>query len=77
MYRWGMAKPESLGQRIARLRRERGLSMQALALACGRNHRQAIAQWEADESAPRATEIPAICRALRCTSAELLGMKHG
>ena len=66
-------KSETLGQRIARLRREQGMSMQALATACGRNHRQTIAQWESDESAPRATDIPAICRALKCTSAELLG----
>ncbi len=41
--------PDSMGERIALLRRERGLSQAALATATGVS-RSAVAQWETDRS---------------------------
>ena len=63
----------SVGERIARWRRERGLSQSALALATGVS-RSAVAQWETDRAGQVTGNLSRIARALDVSVGVLL---HG
>lgn len=61
----------SLGKRIHELRKEAGLSQKDLARITGIS-RNAVSQWEADETAPATSRLPAIARALGVRVEQLL-----
>lgn len=48
-----------MGERIRKLRTEKGLSQEALAMALGIS-RQAVAKWEGEQSAPSAANLTAM-----------------
>ncbi len=60
---------DSLGKRIAAAREAKGLSASALARLIGVS-RAAVAQWEADETAPTAENLQKISQALDVTLVE-------
>lgn len=61
----------TLGGRIARLRKERGLSQEALAELVGVS-RQAVSKWELDEAQPDAAKIVLLAQALEVSTDQLL-----
>ncbi|RMH85204.1 LexA family transcriptional regulator [Pseudomonas sp. AOB-7] len=64
---------ESLGKRIARLRRAKGLSQTALAAACGWDNGQArIGNYEHDKREPSISDLRILAAALDTTLIELL-----
>lgn len=60
------------GQKIAALRRERGMTQDALAEALSVT-RQAVSKWEADAALPEANKLLPLARLLGCTADYLLG----
>ena len=60
------------GQKIAALRRERGMTQDALAEALSVT-RQAVSKWEADASLPETGKLLPLARLLGCTADYLLG----
>ena len=60
------------GQKIAKLRRERGMTQDALAEALSVT-RQAVSKWEADAALPETGKLLPLTRLLGCTADYLLG----
>ena len=61
----------TIGSRIAQKRKSLGLTQEALAAQLGISS-QAVSKWENDISAPDITLLPALAKALNCTTDELL-----
>lgn len=62
---------ESIGNRICKFRKEKGLTQEDLAGKLGVSS-QAVSKWENDQSCPDITLLPQLCRELGITSDELL-----
>ena len=62
---------ESIGNRITKYRKEKGLTQEALAEKLGISS-QAVSKWENDTSCPDISLLPALCRELGITADELL-----
>lgn len=62
---------ESIGNRIGRLRRQAGMTQEALAEKLGVSS-QAVSKWENDLSCPDISLLPELARVLGCTTDELL-----
>ena len=65
----------TLGTRIAALRRERGLSQEALGELVGVS-RQAVSKWESDSALPDVNNCVALSRAFGITLAQLLELEE-
>ncbi len=61
----------TMGQRIAQLRKTKGLSQEELAELVGVS-RQAVSKWELDEAQPEASKIILLAQALGVTTDQLL-----
>lgn len=62
---------ETIGSRISKYRKARGLTQEALAEKLGVSS-QAVSKWENDASCPDISLLPNLCRVLGITSDELL-----
>lgn len=62
---------ETMGNRISRYRREKGLTQEDLASQVGVSS-QAVSKWENDLSCPDISLLPSLCRVLGITTDELL-----
>ena len=62
---------ESIGNRITKYRKEKGMTQEALAEKLGVSS-QAVSKWENDASCPDVSLLPALCRELGITTDELL-----
>lgn len=62
---------ETIGSRICRYRKEKGLTQEELAAQLGVSS-QAVSKWENDASCPDISLLPQLCRILGITSDELL-----
>ena len=62
---------ESIGNRIAKHRKERGLTQEGLAEKLGVSS-QAVSKWENDASCPDINLLPQLCNELGITTDELL-----
>ena len=69
-----MENKETLGKRIAMLRKEKGLTQEQLAEKVGVSA-QAVSKWENDISCPDITLLPLLADILGVTVDELLGVK--
>ncbi|MBR6039909.1 MAG: helix-turn-helix transcriptional regulator [Clostridia bacterium] len=69
-----MENKETLGKRIAMLRKEKGLTQEQLAEKVGVSA-QAVSKWENDVSCPDITLLPLLADILGVTVDELLGVK--
>ena len=69
-----MEQKETLGKRIAMLRKEKGLTQEQLAEKVGVSA-QAVSKWENDVSCPDITLLPLLADLLGVTVDELLGVK--
>ena len=65
---------ETLGKRIARCRKELGLTQDALAEQLGITA-QAVSKWENDQSCPDITMLPKLAQVFGCTTDMLLGVE--
>ncbi len=64
----------NFSEQLTRLRREKGLSQEALAELIGVS-RQAVSKWEREEAQPDLTKIITLCDILDVSPDELLGYK--
>ncbi len=62
---------ETIGNRISRLRKEKGMSQEALAEKIGVSS-QAVSKWENDQSCPDISLLPQLAKLLDVTADELL-----
>ena len=62
--------------RIAELRERRKLTQEQLASACGVD-KTAVSHWETGHSAPRASRMGKVAKALGVKAGELLGLLAG
>ena len=62
---------ESIGNRISKFRKAKGLTQEALANLMGVSS-QAVSKWETDASCPDISALPQLCRILGITVDELL-----
>ncbi len=62
---------ETIGNRISRLRKEKGMSQEALAEKIGVSS-QAVSKWENDQSCPDISLLPQLAKLLDVTVDELL-----
>ena len=62
---------ETIGSRISKYRKEKGMTQEELASRLGVAS-QAVSKWENDLSCPDISLLPALCQALGVTSDELL-----
>lgn len=62
---------ETIGNRIAKYRKAKGLTQEGLANLMGVSS-QAVSKWETDASCPDISALPQLCRLLGITSDELL-----
>ena len=62
---------ESIGSRIAKYRKGKGLTQEALANQMGVSS-QAVSKWETDASCPDITALPQLCKILGITTDKLL-----
>ena len=62
---------ESIGNRISKYRKEKGLTQEELAAKLGVSS-QAVSKWENDASCPDISLLPQLCRTLGITTDELL-----
>ena len=62
---------ETIGSRISKYRKEKGMTQEELASRLGVSS-QAVSKWENDLSCPDICLLPALCQALGVTSDELL-----
>jgi transcriptional regulator with XRE-family HTH domain len=69
------APAETVGQRISALRKQRGMTQDGLALACGVS-RSAVAQWETDRAGQLRDNITRIAMALGASVEHLLHGGH-
>ena len=65
----------TIGQRIAQLRRERGMSQEELGEAMGVS-RQAISKWESDAALPEVEKLIALSRLFAIPVGQLLGVEE-
>ena len=63
---------ETIGNRIAKYRKEKGLTQEGLANLMGVSS-QAVSKWETDASCPDISDLPQLCKILGITTDELLG----
>ena len=66
---------ETIGNRIQRFRKERGLTQEELAAKLGVSS-QAVSKWENDASCPDISLLPQLCKELGVTTDELLTGKN-
>ena len=66
---------ESIGNRISKYRREKGLTQEELAAKLGVSS-QAVSKWENDASCPDISLLPQLCRTLGISTDELLTGNH-
>ena len=66
---------ETIGNRIQRFRKEKGLTQEELAAQLGVSS-QAVSKWENDASCPDISLLPQLCRVLGITADELLTGKN-
>ena len=66
---------ETIGNRIAKYRKAKGLTQEELAGLLGVSS-QAVSKWENDASCPDIALLPQLCRALGITTDELLTGKN-
>jgi transcriptional regulator with XRE-family HTH domain len=69
------AMNESIGNRISKYRKEKGLTQEELAAKLGVSS-QAVSKWENDASCPDISLLPQLCRTLGITTDELLTGNH-
>lgn len=62
---------ESIGNRISKYRKEKGLTQEELAVKLGVSS-QAVSKWENDASCPDISLLPQLCRTLGISTDELL-----
>ena len=62
---------ESIGNRISKYRKEKGMTQEELAAKLGVSS-QAVSKWENDASCPDISLLPQLCRILGISSDELL-----
>lgn len=62
---------ESIGNRISKFRKAKGLTQEGLANLMGVSS-QAVSKWETDASCPDISALPQLCRILGITADELL-----
>lgn len=62
---------ESIGNRISKYRKEKGLTQEEMAAKLGVSS-QAVSKWENDASCPDISLLPQLCRTLGITTDELL-----
>ena len=62
---------ESIGNRVAKCRKEKGLTQEGLAERLGVSS-QAVSKWENDASCPDISLLPQLCKELGITTDELL-----
>ena len=62
---------ESIGNRISKYRKAKGLTQEALANLMGVSS-QAVSKWETDASCPDIAALPQLCKILGITTDELL-----
>lgn len=62
---------ESIGNRISKYRKAKGLTQEVLANLMGVSA-QAVSKWETDASCPDITALPQLCKILGITTDELL-----
>lgn len=62
---------ETIGNRISKYRKQKGLTQEALANLMGVSS-QAVSKWETDASCPDISVLPQLCRLLGITTDELL-----
>lgn len=65
---------ETIGNRISKYRKEKGLTQEALAEKMGVSS-QAVSKWENDISCPDISLLPQLCRILGITADELISGK--
>ena len=65
----------TLGQRIQELRKQRGMSQEALGDALGVS-RQAVSKWEGDNGIPELDTLITMCRLFEVTVGQLLGVEE-
>ena len=65
----------TIGERLGALRKEKGLSQEALGEALGVS-RQAISKWEADASLPEIDKLVSLSRLFGVSVGELLGVEE-
>ena len=65
----------TLGQRIQELRKQRGMSQEALGDALGVS-RQAVSKWEGDNGIPELDTLIAMSRLFEVTVGQLLGVEE-
>lgn len=66
---------ETIGNRIQRFRKEKGLTQEELAAKLGVSS-QAVSKWENDASCPDISLLPQLCRVLGISTDELLTGKN-
>lgn len=66
---------ETIGNRIAKYRKEKGLTQEELANQLGVSS-QAVSKWENDASCPDISLLPQLCKVLGVTADELLTGKN-
>lgn len=66
----------SFGEKLTKLRKERGMSQEDLASNLNVS-RQAVSKWESNNSYPETEKIVAICKLFNCSMDELIGLKEG
>lgn len=66
---------ETIGNRITKYRKSKGMTQEALAEKLGVSS-QAVSKWETDTSCPDITMLPKLCAALGITTDELLTGKN-
>jgi transcriptional regulator with XRE-family HTH domain len=62
---------ETIGSRIAKYRKAKGMTQEALAKEMGVSS-QAVSKWETDTSCPDISALPQLCRILNITTDALL-----
>ena len=62
---------ETIGSRIAKYRKAKGMTQEALAIEMGVSA-QAVSKWETDSSCPDISALPQLCKILGITTDELL-----
>ena len=70
-----MEERETMGRRIAALRRQAGLSQEALARVMGLS-RMTIANWEQGKTEPSASQVKILADIFGVTTDQLLGRKE-
>ena len=66
---------ETIGNRIAKYRKAKGMTQEALAAEMGVSA-QAVSKWETDASCPDISALPQLCKILGITTDELLTGKN-